>query len=287
MVQKYSVGQIEEFTEFYRTHGVVKLPGFIEPEWVERIVDQINDAVSHARDARAPDIALSFGIMDSRMTIRHQWRENPVVRKFLLRRELAEPIARIVGAKNLRFWFDLTFIHDGAADGGVGEGTGWHHDIAAFGFKGEQLPSLWMALTPANAQRSRLMFIDGSHQSVPGFYRTPDAQAKYQGEADGMLSIPDFDALVANGTEKIVTWDCEAGDAIIIHPFTIHGASGNQGAGSAGRRVAITTRWFGDDVRYYPTAGKLSPQVPGGIEDPIPIGGRPNGPYFPLVYSSE
>jgi len=194
-----------------------------------------------------------------------------------------------VGSQTLRFWFDLTFIHDGGQEGGVGVGTGWHHDIAAFGFKGEQLPSLWMAMSVANAERSRLMFIDKSHKTSPGFYRTPDAQMCFDADPntppDGMLSIPDFDALVAEGKEKIITWDCEAGDAIIIHPFTVHGASGNKGSTHNARRVAITTRWFGDDVRYYPTSGMYSQQVPGVPENPIVIGGRPDGQYFPMVYT--
>ncbi len=291
MVRRYSDSEMNDFKAFYETHGVVRLPGLVEPEWVAKIQAEIDHAITRADEERRPDEALSFGKAPGRMTIRHQWRENPVVRDFLLRSALAEPIARIVGAHQLRFWFDLTFIHDGADHGETGVGTGWHHDIAAFNFKGEQLPSLWMAMTPCNAERSRLMFIDRSHRTAPGFYRTPDAQAKFDADpsrpADGMLTIPDFDRLVAEGKETIVTWDCEPGDGIIIHPFTVHGASGNKGKAGAGRRVAITTRWFGDDVRFYPTHAVMGQQVPGVKENPILVGGRPDGPYFPLVYTDD
>ena len=291
MAKRYSESELAEFKRFYEEHGVVKLPGLIDPVWTAKIQAEIDKAIAHADDVRGPDQALSYGRAEGRMTIRHQWRENPVVREFLLRSELAEPIARIVGSETLRFWFDLTFIHDGGQHGEAGVGTGWHHDIAAFAFKGEQLPSLWMAMSPANAERSRLMFIDKSHKTAPGFYRTPDAQARIDAdpnaEPDGMLSIPDFDTLVAEGKEAIVTWDCEPGDAIIIHPFTVHGASGNKGSANGGRRVAITTRWFGDDVRYYPTNGMFSQQVPAVAENPVVIGGRPDGEYFPLVYTAN
>jgi ectoine hydroxylase-related dioxygenase (phytanoyl-CoA dioxygenase family) len=218
------------------------------------------------------------------MTIRYLWRENPVVRDFLLRDEMAATIARIVGTKTLRFWFDLTFIHNGSTSGSAGAGTPWHHDIAAFSFKGEQLPSLWMAMTETNAERSRLMFIDGSHKTVPGYYRTADAKKPENGEKDGFLDLPDFDAMIANGEVRVITWDCQPGDSIILHPNTIHGALGNSGTGAHSRRVAITTRWLGDDVRFLPFSYTQSLKQLGVVETDLALGARPHGDWFPLVY---
>jgi ectoine hydroxylase-related dioxygenase (phytanoyl-CoA dioxygenase family) len=284
MLRSYTHEELQAFTEHYETQGVVKLPGLIDAEWVARILAAIDQTSLLADGPQPPDRDLSFGRGDGRMTIRYMWRDVPVVRDFLLRPELAEPIAHIVGTKTLRFWFDLTFIHGGGAHGEAGQGTPWHHDIAAFTFKGEQLPSLWMALTPADAQRSRLMFIAGSHKTVPGFYRTPDNPAPADGHSDGFLDLPDFDALVASGREKVITWDCAPGDAIIIHPYTIHGARGNTGQ-HAGRRVAITTRWLGDDVRFLPTHWARAQQAVGIAKSGLVLGARPHGEYFPLVWN--
>lgn len=283
MVKRYTDAEIAELAAFYEEHGVVRLPGLIEPDWVERILATIDETAALADAPQPPGRDLSFGRGDGRMTIRYMWRDVPLVREFLLRRELAEPIARIVGTKTLRFWFDLTFIHTGSG-GEAGVGTPWHHDIAAFTFKGEQLPSLWMAMTPADAQRSRLMFIDGSHKSVPGYFRTPDNPRPADGSDDGFLDLPDFDALVAAGQEKIITWDCAPGDAIIIHPYVVHGALGNTSGDAHGRRVAITTRWLGDDVRFLPTHwGKASKAV-GIAASGLHLGSRAQGEYFPLVW---
>lgn len=286
MVKRYTEQEIADFTAFYEEHGVVRLPGLIEPDWVEKIINTVDDTIARADEPRSSGSALSFGRGEGRMTIRYMWREIPLVRDFLLRPEMGEIIARIIGAKNLRFWFDLTFIHNGGTDGSKGAGTDWHHDIAAFGFKGELLPSMWMALTPANAQRSRLMFIDGSHKRVPGMYRPPlGGMATVPPGEDGFLDIPDFDALVAEGKERIVTWDCNPGDAIILHPYVIHGAQGNTSPTNHGRRVAITTRWLGEDVRWYPQNG-IGTRMPGIAESNIHNGSKPDGEWFPLVYSA-
>lgn len=279
MIKHYSDAEIADFKEFYEEHGVVRLPGLVGKEWVDRILATI-DEVSALSDApRKEGQSLNFGKADGRMTIRHMWREIDTIREFMLQSELAEPLARIIGSKQLRFWFDLTFIHNGAPDGENGAGTGWHHDVAAFPFKGDQLGSLWMAMTPSSAERSRLMFIDKSHKTAEGLYVTDLMKTQ------GLLPTPDFDTLVREGKENIITWDCEPGDAIILHPYVIHGASGNKG--NFGRRVAITTRWIGDDVRFYPTPGATSSGTVGVDTDTMPIGAKPRSEFLPLVWPPQ
>lgn len=283
MSAPYSAGEIADMAAFYDAHGAVRLPGLVEPEWVSRVLAAIDAAAdASSGPGRLPGHAASFGRGKGRMTIRSMWRENPVIREFLFRDRLAEPLARITGCKELRFWFDLTFIHNAAADGVAGEGSAWHHDIAAFGWKGDHVPSLWMALTPATAANSRIEFIDGSHKSVPGFFRPPLYDPA---QVVGLLEIPDYDALVREDKEKILTWDCAPGDAVIIHPCTIHGAKGNAGAKGGGRRVAITTRWMGDDARWLPN--NPAAVKSDGANAPPPVGARPRGPDFPLVWSAD
>lgn len=272
-----------ELAAFYDRHGAVRLEGFLDPGTVRTVLAEVDAAAAaSAGTGRVPGRARSYGHGRGRMTIREQSEENPLVREFLFRREMAEPIARIARTRILQFWFDLTFIHEASDGGEAGEGSSWHHDIAAFAFKGEKLPSLWMALTPATLQQSRLEFIDGSHRTVPGFFRPPTTRLP---EDDGMLRIPDYDALVAEGRERILAWDCAPGDALIIHPYTIHGSRGNAGSRDHGRRVAITTRWLGEDVRWLPLDRKL-----GGFAARLegqpqpPNGSRPAREIFPVVW---
>jgi ectoine hydroxylase-related dioxygenase (phytanoyl-CoA dioxygenase family) len=287
MLKRYSDDEIEAMAAFYEEHGVVKLPGLIEPEWTAKILDVINDISQRADTPPPPGADFSFGKADGRMTIRYMWRGIPLIRDFMLNQDLAEPVARITRTRQLRFWFDLTFIHEGGQQNNMGAGTPWHHDVAAFTFKGMQLPSLWMALTPADAERSRLMFIDKSHKTAPGYYRTPDNIPPANGEKDGFLDVPDFDRLIAEGKEQVVTWDVLPGDAIMIHPYTVHGAKGNTGKDANSRRVAITTRWLGDDVRFIPTSYAKALKQVGIANSNIPMGGKPDGEYFPLVWDES
>ncbi len=282
MPRQFSDSQLEQLANFYEEHGAVHLPGFVEPEAVKAVLAEIDKAAAASTGpGAAPGYARSFGRGKGRMTIRSQSDENPVIRDFLLRPELAAPIARITRSRVLQFWFDLTFIHEASAEGEAGEGSGWHHDISAFAFKGEKLPSLWMAMTPAVAGQSRIEFIDRSHRNVPGFFRPPTSAPEPE---DGLLEVPDYDALVREGRESILAWDCAPGDALIIHPYMIHGAKGNAGDARHGRRVAITTRWLGDDVRWLPLQRKSAHAAGVDPDHPPPIGSRPSRAAFPQVW---
>jgi hypothetical protein len=286
MIRTYTDDQIEEFRAFYERHGAVRLPGLLDADTVRLTLEAIDRVAARADDPAPPDSDLSFGRAPGRMTIRHIWRNDPHVRTLMMSKELSEPLARIVGGRELRFWYDLTFIHDGAEAGIEGEGTPWHHDISSFGFQGERLPSLWMALTPADEARSRLRFVDGSHKSAPGFYR-PSARPAPD-EPDGLSPLPDFESQIASGEARELTWNCDPGDAIVIHPYQVHGARGNKGAAGAGRRVAITTRWLGDDVRFLPADYKKSlsaVEMPKSARRRLTIGCKPPDDCFPLVQS--
>jgi ectoine hydroxylase-related dioxygenase (phytanoyl-CoA dioxygenase family) len=282
MPRQYTDSELQQLAASYDEHGTVHLPDFLDADTVGRVLGEIDRAAAASTGAGpVAGMARSFGRGRGRMTIRSQSDENPVIREFLLQRALAEPIARICGSRVLQFWFDLTFIHEAAADGESGEGSGWHHDISAFGFKGEKLPSLWMAMTPAVEGQSRIEFIDGSHRRVPGYFRPPTSTPRPD---DPMLEIPDYDALLREGREKRLAWDCAPGDALLIHPYTIHGAKGNAGSIHHGRRVAITTRWLGDDVRWLP----LDPRFTSGAgidpDRPPALGSRPSRTVFPVVW---
>ena len=284
MPRHFSDQQLEDLAGYYDEHGAVHLPGFIEPDLVRTVLGEIDKAVAASTGPEAaPGYARSYGRGKGRMTIRSQSDENPVIRGFLLRRELAEPIARITRCRVLQFWFDLTFIHEASAEGEAGEGSGWHHDIAAFGFKGEKLPSLWMAMTPAVAGQSRIEFIDRSHRNVPGYFRPPTSTPD---PMDGMLEIPDYDAMVRDGQGEGPGLGLRArrrADHPSVHDPRIQG---QRGQCAAGRRVAITTRWLGDDVRWLPLERRTA--YGAGIDPAHPpvTGSRPSRTAFPLVWST-
>jgi len=284
MIKQYSDAAIAHLAANYDTHGAVHLPGFLDDETLGRLQAVVNSAMQTMEQPRSTSQASSCLRSQGRLTLRYLWRDSAELRDVLLQRAVAQPIARIVGSKTLRFWFDLTFVHFATPTGDAGMGTPWHHDVPTFSFKGDLMPSLWLALTPTDSTLSRLMFIDGSHRTNRGYYRSPELEKPAPGQQDGFLDLPDFDALLADGTARLLTWDCAPGDAILLHPCTIHGALGNTGQGKHPQRVAMTTRWLGDDVRFLPYSFQRARQQRAISETNLMLGQRPHGEWFPLVY---
>ena len=295
MIKRHSDEEIQRLAADYHTHGAVHLPGFLADAalaTLQRVVDTATTALMHpAAAGQTASVLRSEG----RLTLRYLWRDSAELRDVLLQRDLAEPIARIIGSETLRFWFDLTFVHHGTgsreivgagAGAGRGIGTPWHHDVPMFSFKGELMPSLWLALTPTHAELCRLMFIDGSHRTNQGYYRSPEIAKPADGSSDGFVDLPNFDALIDAGDVRMLTWDCAPGDAILLHPATIHGARGHDGSGSHACRIAMTTRWLGDDARFLPHSYERALQQPAVVDAGLKIGQRPYGDWFPLVYDA-
>lgn len=279
MIRHYTAYDICSLAADYSEHGAIHLPGFLGQDDLARLQNTVDSMIEQPPAASQTS--------EGRLTMRYLWRDHAAVRDVLLQRAVAQPIADIVGSRTLRFWFDLTFIHFGAPDGKAGIGTPWHHDVPTFSFRGDLMPSLWLALTPTDSTLSQLMFIDGSHRTNQGYYRSPELPKPPDGSPDGFVDLPDFDTLIANGAAKVLTWDCQPGDAILLHPCTIHGARGNDGQGTQPRRVAMTTRWLGDDVRFLPHSYERALKQPAVAQSRLKLGQRPHGDWFPLIYDKN
>lgn len=287
MIKHYSDTEVRRLAEDYDTHGAVHLPAFVGSDALARLQAVVHASMATLQQPRAANQVSSYLRSEGRLTLRYLWRDSVELQQVLLQRAVAQPIARIIGSRTLRFWFDLTFVHFATQTGDAGIGTPWHHDVPTFSFKGDLMPSLWLALTPADSTLSRLMFIDGSHRTNQGYYRSPELKRPVPGVRDGFVDLPDFDAMVASGAARMLTWDCQPGDAILLHPCTIHGAAGHNGHGRHPQRIAMTTRWLGDDVRFLPYSYERALQQTAIAQSNLMLGQRPHGEWFPLVYDES
>ena len=287
----YSPPELAEFARQYAADGVVRVPGLLAGDWVARltrIVERARTDLTQLRVATNPVLGpaaapaarthayptAEHSTAPGRCTIRWLWRDVPEVRAFFTDSGVAPVVAAIISARRLQYWFDLTFMHDPGAEG---EGTPWHHDIAAFPCKGQQIPSLWIALNDVDADMSPLGCIRGSHRN-PAMFRPP-VYVEQQGMLPpGYADLPDVAARIASGEYEVLNWQIRAGDALLIHPYTLHGAPPNR---SPRPRIAFTTRWAGDDVVWAPDA--LSMKVPGVDLAQVPRGARPEGEFFPYA----
>jgi ectoine hydroxylase-related dioxygenase (phytanoyl-CoA dioxygenase family) len=287
---KYSDTDIGKFREIYATDGVVHVPGLLDPGWVRDLTQIIEDArvtltPDHARSPMDHFVAVpddtgqryrvaEYSYSPGRFTIRWLWRDLDPVRRFFTESNVAPLVAAVIGARRLQYWYDLTFLQEPLADG---PGSPWHHDIAAFPCKGQQIPSLWIAMSDIDRDMSPLECIRGSHKD-PRMFRPPVHLPEGTATPAGYSPAPDVESLIGAGTYERITWDIKAGDALLIHPFTLHGAPANR---SNKVRIAFTTRWAGDDVVWKPDV--FSMRVPGVDLTQVPVGQRPDGPYFPYA----
>jgi ectoine hydroxylase-related dioxygenase (phytanoyl-CoA dioxygenase family) len=287
---RYAAAALAGFAATYARDGVVHIPGLLDAEWVQRLVRIIGEARQSLQQQSAtppvgvPDAAAAraasggrtaeYSHAPGRFTIRWLWRDDAEVRRFFTHSGVAPVVAAVIGAQRLQYWYDLTFIHDPGADGA---GSPWHHDIAAFPCKGTQIPSLWIAMSDIDESMSPLRCIRGSHRN-PLMFRPPVYVDQQAAVPAGYGDMPDVEALIATGEYESITWNCRAGDALLIHPYTLHGAPSNRSTQS---RIAFTTRWAGDDVVWRPDA--LSMRVPGVDLSKVPVGQRPDGPFFPYI----
>ena len=265
---------LNSLSQTYQHDGVVKVPGLLDKKWVAQLLSVIENVRQDEKAYLAQHRTAEVSHAQGRMTIRWLWRDNPDVATFFTDAGVHPVVAAIIGARRLQYWYDLTFIHEAGMDDA--EGTPWHHDIAAFPVKGTQIPSLWIALGRIDQSSSPLQCIRGSHRDRlmyrPPVYIDPNTPCP-----TGYAEAPNFKDLVARGEVEVITWTFEPGDALIINPYTIHGAPPN--ASQSKPRISFTTRWMGDDVVWGPDT--FSMKVPGVDLAKVPLGQRPEGKFFP------
>jgi len=175
-------------------------------------------------------------------SLRHVVWHDPDFAAWLTDSPAASIVAQVIGSTGVRFWWDQFFNKAGDNPAAA---TTWHHDIGSFSFYGMQLPSLWIALTDVDIDNAPLMTVVGSHLRTEVMYR-PVTGAENVPLCEGYAELSDLHAIVEHKDTQIRTWTVRAGDALVIHPYTFHASLPRQG--HAGRRVAYTSRWLGDDV---------------------------------------
>lgn len=183
---------------------------------------------------------------DRLFTSRYLWRDQTSVYDFLFDSGIARLAGQALRSSSVRFYFDHLLVKEP----GTAAPTPWHQDIPYWPFLGKQICSVWVSLTSSTVEESSLEFVRGSHRW--GAYYTPES---FDGEANWTVDFegercPDIEA--ARADYDIVGFDVEPGDAIIFSSWIVHGAPGNAGDN---RRVALSTRWLGDDTTWHPHPG--------------------------------
>lgn len=272
----------------YAEVGTVHVPGVFDPAFVQRLTTLLDDAIDRLRSGHfvkrtTPDPVfrgIEFEDHDGYVRLVNLMPELPALRQAILDSPAAATVAALIGATDLRFWLDASFSKMGLARETA---TPWHNDECTFTLQGEHLPSLWIALTDVDADNSPLQTLAGSHRDrfryhSPFLPQDMERPANYHpwSELLERVQAPDAD---------IRMWTAEAGDILLIHPKTIHGAPPRRND-AGGRRLAFTLRWIGSDVRWQPNPLTLG-LAPFDRHPAMTVDAPPPEQVFPVVWRRD
>jgi ectoine hydroxylase-related dioxygenase (phytanoyl-CoA dioxygenase family) len=250
----------------YARDGVVCLRQVLNPDWIELLLPVAKRLVVDKQD---------FGLLPT-IPGRYMSRTIPEFRKLVFESAMAEACARVMGSKQVRFFFDEIFAKSPTST----EKTIWHTDRMGWPVVGNMVPSLWLPLTPITKSNS-LECIGGSHtQDVKYWLFSPNARKMIK--PTDRSPHPNGEALRGDPKTQFLTWEMAPGDMLVVHPWTIHYSSGNP---SPDWRIAVSVRVFGDDVRWAPRPDCVN--LAGVSFDEMIDGEPPQGPCFPLLWSED
>ena len=164
---------------------------------------------------------------------------------FALKSAVPKLAAQMMRVPDVRFFYDQLFIKEP----GTGSITAWHNDLPYWPFRGNDILSFWVALTPVDAQSSGVQYVAGSHRWGKMFQAiTPDMDPAFMNPE--WQPAPNYFDPQERGDHQLLSWDLEPGDILVHHPLTAHGAAGN--ASASRTRIGLSLRYIGRDAQWDP-----------------------------------
>jgi len=250
----------EEVDTFWRD-GVVCLRGIIEPARVLAMAGPLSamlDTPELANLTAMGDALAASGnsvLRDAEANTKKgrfvagvdHWISHEEFADFALRSCLPIVAATILQSSKVNLWEDSVL----AKEPGTAEQTAWHQDLPYFHVEGKNVCTMWCPLDHVTQDSGAVKFVKSSHL-WPDVYRPNFFVSNMSIPGSPGEDVPDIDAMSAEGSCEILTFETQPGDVTIHHARTIHGA----GANTSDRwRRAISLRYCGDNVVYQKRPG--------------------------------
>jgi ectoine hydroxylase-related dioxygenase (phytanoyl-CoA dioxygenase family) len=233
----------EEDVRAFERDGVVCLRGLFDDEWCTRLhaaaLRVMDSGAGRVREAKPAD---GRGRFYSNVYLADL---DPDFRALRDASPAPEIAAALMRADTVRYFYDQIFIKEP----GTSAPTPWHNDLPFWPFRGNDLVSIWIALTPVSKATSGVEYVAGSHKWNK-WYRavTPDYDPRFMDM--NLEECPNYSEGAADPAIRLLCWDMQPGDVLCHHPLTVHGATGN--ASPTQRRIGLSIRYLGRDVRWDP-----------------------------------
>jgi ectoine hydroxylase-related dioxygenase (phytanoyl-CoA dioxygenase family) len=249
----------EQDVRLFERDGVVCLRGLFDDEWCTRLHDAalrvMSSGAGRVREAKPAD---GRGRFYSNVYLADL---DPDFRALRDASPAPEIAAALMRADTVRYFYDQIFIKEP----GTSAPTPWHNDLPFWPFRGNDLVSIWIALTPVSKATSGVEYVAGSHKWNK-WYRavTPDYDPRFMDM--NLEECPNYSEGAADPAIRLLCWDMQPGDVLCHHPLTVHGATGN--ASPTQRRIGLSIRYLGRDVQWDPRPHTMKlrgdPGVPPG-----------------------
>jgi ectoine hydroxylase-related dioxygenase (phytanoyl-CoA dioxygenase family) len=267
-----------DIVDAYAQDGAVLLEQPFGAEWIDRLEQAIHDIFAQYDAGTWPGDIFS---QDGRFEITGAIGFHPVIRRWALDSRAAEIVGRVMGSETVRLYtdHDIAFGKRGAAETATIGATSFHIDGSAWGFLGQQIPSFWLALSDVGMTRGPLVVATGSHRKMERLIlpspTDPDAQIP-----EGYLPYAAMRDFLDRHDFPMKIFPARRGDVVVLNPLVVHGSIPMT---RPGFRVALSTRWLGDDARWH-----AAPPQPGvaGSPDDMEEGAPPSDALFPIIWES-
>jgi ectoine hydroxylase-related dioxygenase (phytanoyl-CoA dioxygenase family) len=233
----------DEDVAAFERDGVVCLRGLFDDDWCTRLHDAalrvMASGAGRVREAKPTD---GQGRFYSNVYLADL---DPDFRALRDASPAPEIAAALMRADTVRYFYDQIFIKEP----GTAAPTPWHNDLPFWPFRGGDLVSIWIALTPVSKATSGVEYVAGSHKWNKWFRAvTPDYDPRFMDM--NLEECPNYSEGSADPSMRLLCWDMQPGDVLCHHPLTVHGAAGNRS--QTQRRIGLSIRYLGRDVQWDP-----------------------------------
>jgi ectoine hydroxylase-related dioxygenase (phytanoyl-CoA dioxygenase family) len=209
----------QQAREAYFEQGYVVVPEFLGPEWLQRMRDAYLSAIERSREVPGSNEWFSLEADHSH--------ENPRIQRiekipdqdiefweFVVESDISKLAADIVGPDVI---YRDSMINVKCP--GSGGAVVWHQDLPFYPHTNTSTIQILIALYDIPAEQGPVTIIDGSHKQQ--IYQHYDDEGNWTGK------LKDVDQESINMGDA-VTLPCSAGDAIVLHPLTLHSSGINK-----------------------------------------------------------
>ena len=272
------------YIDAYEQDGVVHIPGVFGGDWTSRLYEATlrilkesegSDDYASGFERNSPKIHVFR--YEGRSSITNAIHNDPDFLAWFNDSCAAALVGTVIQTKTLRYFHDTFFIKEKSDER---THTPAHHDIAAYGLAGTQMPSLWIPLTDVGEDDSPLRTVKGSHNWREFKYRPPPSPQDIP-LPDGFRERDGIEDRIREKGAEWHTWLCQAGDVLLIHPWTLHESLPHNNPKQM--RIGFSTRWMGDDVVWTPNVF-APPELLATSPEAMNPGDPPPDEDYPIIW---